>query len=451
MSSVFEKMMNDFSRQDGEILLETCMSFQPGETKKVPLRYRLIALGFVRRMSLEEVNEKLTGAGCEKLYARNFLEAGLIYAFSKKFSYEKWRELQKSCSDLAVLCDTEKTWFAGQNISCRELKEYVEENSTEEDQGLYTRKLTRYLEADIRKLSDDASQFRAFLTDNIHCFSGVREKARYYFCKYLNYYLADKTDRYLRALESGEGKEQALSELLVLKGISGLKRKNVTVKEAKEILGESSLSCGNLYDAFNYYFFEYVSSDWMEVLLDYYGGNILELPQTQKKRLVQSLRAYYPKWKNLGDDEILRMKWEKMQEKEEELDRIYALDGSNRGYQKNRSGEKSVRNYIKGMVDIDRTTLVCYLIFFGSELKVGKDQKVTIRRLNEILGECGFPLLREQDEFDHFVMEYMEQDNPVDYLMETVTQYAFANRNFFLYHMYQESVNNEAQFEKILK
>ena len=201
------------------------------------------------------------------------------------------------------------------------------------------------------------------MMDNIHSFSAVREKARYYFCKYLNYYIIEKIENYTQAIKCGEGKEQALSELLILKGISSLRRKNVTLDEAQDILKQASISCGNLYDAFNYYYFEYVSSDWMEVLLDYYGGNIMLLPQKQKQKLVQSLKAYYPKWKSLTDEEIIEKKWNEMQEKEAELDQIYALDSGSRGYQKNRSGEKSVRNYIKGKVDIDRTTLICYLIF----------------------------------------------------------------------------------------
>lgn len=451
MSSVFERMMNDFSQQDGEYLLEKCMSFNPGETKKIPLRYRLIALGFVRKMSLEELNEKLTEAGCEKLYARNFMEASLIFAFSKKMSYERWKELQHSCADVSISSEEQGKIFGGQNISCDELRNYVEQNSMSHEDGMMTRQLTRFLEEDIRNLSDDGELFRQFLTENVHSFSAVREKARYYFCKYLNYYITEKIERYLRAVSQGEGKEEALSELLVLKGISSLRRKNMTLEEARDLLEHASISCGNLYDAFNYYFFEYVSSDWMEVLLDYYGGNILLLPKEQKQKLVQSLRAYYPRWKHLSDEEIIEKKWQEMQKQEEELDRIYALDSTSRGYQKNRSGEKSVRNYIKGKVDIDRTTLICYLIFFGSEIQVEEDQMITLDRLNSILTECGFPRLRQKDEFDSFVMKYMEAEDPVDYLMESVTQYAFANRNFFLYHMYQESVSNEAQFEKLLK
>ena len=144
MSSVFERMMNDFSQQDGEFLLEKCMSFNPGETKKIPLRYRLIALGFVRKMSLEELNDKLTEAGCEKLYARNFMEASLIYAFSKKMSYEHWKELQKSCEDVSILSNENVKSFSGQNISCIELKEYVEQNSRKENEGMLTRQLTRF-------------------------------------------------------------------------------------------------------------------------------------------------------------------------------------------------------------------------------------------------------------------------------------------------------------------
>ena len=36
---------------------------------------------------------------------------------------------------------------------------------------------------------------------------------------------------------------------------------------------------------------------------------------------------------------------------------------------KNREGEKVVRKYIKGILDLDRTTLICFLLFLASDLK----------------------------------------------------------------------------------
>ena len=56
----------------------------------VPLCYRLIVLGFVKKMSPAELNEKLTEQGSPRLYSRNFWEATLIYAFLNGLSYENY-------------------------------------------------------------------------------------------------------------------------------------------------------------------------------------------------------------------------------------------------------------------------------------------------------------------------------------------------------------------------
>lgn len=450
MGTIFEQMITDFSRQNGENLLETCMRLNPKELKKVPVRYRIIALGFVKKMTLEELNHKLLVAGCERLYARNLMEAGLIYAFAKGLNYSQWKELQQICSACAELHGTKDLFFHGQNIKYSDLKAYVEENSDMKKQKLYTQRVTMLLEDGIRSLPNDQEQFRLFLLQNINQFSDVREKTRYYFCKYLYFYIGQKIDTYVEAVSTGAGVEQALSELLILKGITSLKRKKLSIDEIKSKLEDASISCGNLYDAFNYFYFDYVSSDWMDVLLDYYGGNILELPLEEKYELAKAIKLYHPKWKKLKDEEVILAKWKELQKEEELMDQAYSLDEGGRGYQKNRSGEKSVRNYIKGTVDIDRTTLICYLIFFGKDLHTESNLKITRRRLDQILKECGYGSLREEDELDCFIIRYLGADDPVDYLMESVTRYAFENRNFFLYHMYHASVNNEEQLKRIL-
>ena len=83
MASIFEKMIQDFRRKDMAQLLEECMKPDVKTAKKIPLRYRLIAIGFVSHMTLDELDSKLKENGCEQLYARNQVEARLIYAFLK--------------------------------------------------------------------------------------------------------------------------------------------------------------------------------------------------------------------------------------------------------------------------------------------------------------------------------------------------------------------------------
>ena len=123
----------------------------------------------------------------------------------------------------------------------------------------------------------------------------------------------------------------------------------------------------------------------------------------EKKKLAHGIRSYEKGWDRLSDEEVIIKKLQEKEELELQTDKEYALTNvaatsGERGYQKNRSGEKSVRNYIKGTVDIDRTTLVCYLLFLGQESLLHKERVITRERLDEILGQCGYGILREEDE-----------------------------------------------------
>lgn len=448
--SIFEKMMQDFEKENVTEMLENCMTFNPKKTKKIPLRYRLIAVGFLNKMSLEELNNTLKREGCEVLYARNYMEAGLIYAFLNHMSYSEWKNLQKKYSCLMENKVTNDRYFTNSSVTYEELEKYVKENSEACGDMLHTCKITKYLNNQLAETRGNEEKFRDFLIQNQDDFSRVREKTRYYFCKYLYYYTEQKTEDYLKARQHSFGVEQAASDLFILKSASKLRQKNLTEKEIINILHSSSISFGNIYDAFNFYYFDYVSSDWMEVLLEYYG-NPENIHPDARKELAKSLRNYEPKWQSKSDDEVIMEKYRALEERERELDAVYSLEGSTRGYQKNRSGEKSVRNYVKGILDIDRTTLICYLLFFGSALTDREEHAITGKRLNEILLECGFACLREEDDFDYFVTEYLNAEDPVDYLMESVTQYALQEKNFFLYHMYRNSVNNDETIRKLMK
>ncbi len=446
-TSIFEKIIQDFGNNDqGSALLDELMQFNAETTKNIPVRYRILALGFVKKMTHEEVNEKLLQAGCPQLYARSYWEASLIYAYTNQLSFDEWKNLEEHCSTAYEKISSD--FFKGNSITIRELKEYLDRNSSEEQASYATMHMTRSLEEAISKLNDD-EEFYKYITANINMFSMVREKTRFYFCKYLYLYLKGLIENYIENTGDEFGTDEDMDDIVVIKGITKLKRKKYSAEEKREFLYEQAISPKEIFDAFNYYFFEYISQDWLEVLLDYYG-NIENLPESQKTQLAQALRHYDQSLEGKSDDEVIEAQIEKMDKEEEELDEIYSREGSNRGYQRNRGGENTVRKMIKGNVDIDRTSLICFLIFFGSNTELSERNQINVKRLSTILHECGFNKLNEKDEFDTFIIEYLESDEPEDFLMEEVTKYAIQEQNFFLYQMYRGAVSYDEEFRKIL-
>ena len=100
-SSAFDILINELQQNaDVDTLLAESMTLDPHKVMRIPLRYRIIALGFVKHYSLTELNEKLLGAGCAQLYARSMREASLIYAFHNGMSYQQWRQLSAKCEAL---------------------------------------------------------------------------------------------------------------------------------------------------------------------------------------------------------------------------------------------------------------------------------------------------------------------------------------------------------------
>ena len=432
-------------------ILDECMKLDPRKTKKIPLRYRLIAVGFVSHMTLDELDRTLKENGCEQLYARNQIEATLIYAFLKGLSYQEWLKLRKICEEMNE--ERSDQWFNGSTVTYRELREYVRQNSDITEDELQTQKVTRKLRREIEK-STTEEEFLKFMEDNQEDFCVVREKARYYFCKYLCSYIEEKTEAYLAARKSGFGKEQALMELNVLKCVAVLRKKFKDDQEIREALLDCGISFGNIYDAFNYFYFEYVSADWMEILMDEYHGDISTMSREEIEFLSHAIRTYEKRWDKLSDEEVIRRKVQEMEAQEALKDRQYLRTESgeeqNCGYQKNRSGEKAVRNYIKGLTDLDRTTLICYLLFLGQESLENKDRIIEKDRLDQILLECGYAMLREDDDFDYFVIQYLQSDDRSGFLVESVTAAAREEKNFYLYHMYQGAVSENEKLKNLI-
>lgn len=447
--NLFEQMMQEIlSGTVGSQALEDCMSFQAEVVKTIPLRYRLMALGFLKGMSLEELNRKLEEQGCPRLYSRNFWEATLIYAFLHGLSYPQWKQVREECAGLFQESQG-GGYFPDSKITYGELERYVLENSQPDGAHMGTVMVTRRME---ERLADASSvgELKTFLASNLHSFSAVREKSRYYFCKYLYYYLNRRIERYFRACRRGLGEEEALSDLLALKVVTALRRrKTMPEAEKREKIRESALSCGEIFDEFNYFYFEYVSLDWVEILMEDYG-EVQAIPAAQKKRLAQLFRKKRPDWKTLEDSQVIQAKMQELEEAEEQRQQIYARDSKTRGYGRNRSGELAVYQYIRGTLDLERTTLICFLLFFASDGEMPPEHRLTVGRLDEILRQSGFSALQETSGLDRFVKEFLQSPYPKDVLMETVVEYARNQENSFLYHVYGNAVHYEEEIRRIM-
>ena len=194
MASTFEKMIQDFSKKDTTKLLEDCMKMDAKKMKKIPLRYRLIALGFVSHMSLEQLENKLKENDCEQLYARNFTETSLIYAFYNGLSYSQWVQLE-ALSRKKLIEEKKDLWFNDSIVTYGDLLKYIEANSEIRQKEIKTQKVTKRLKEQIKN-QESQEAFLAFMESNQQDFRIVREKTRYYFCKYLSYYIEEKIENY---------------------------------------------------------------------------------------------------------------------------------------------------------------------------------------------------------------------------------------------------------------
>lgn len=443
---VFNQMVNDMhSLEPTSDVLDACMSLSEAAIRHVPLRYRIIALGFVKGFTLDELNEKLVQNGCPRLYSRNFWEATLIFAFLNHHSYDQWRQLQSQCADLYGQLE-DSAWFRTSKITYAELERYVLENSEACGDLLATQRQTEYMERALSQTKGDIEGLRAFLTVNLRSFSAVRERTRYYFCKYLYYYLNRRIENYFDACRRGRGVEEALSELLALKVVTRLRR-NQRMPEAdkRALLQESAISCGEVFDSFNYFYFGYVSADWVQILMECYQ-RVEDIPARQKQSLASVFRKGRPEWKKLSDDEVIRLS---IAEAEAQEDEAYSTEGS-RGYGKNRAGEHALFKYIQGALDIDRTVLICFLLFFAADARMPDAHKLSVKRLDEILNRCGYPALDLESDFDWFATEFLESRHPMDFLDEVIVGYARQQENSFLYRIYGGSVHYEEELLRVM-
>lgn len=436
---------------------QAVLSCELGADVSLPRRMEILAEGFAHGLSSEEVNARLQAQDCETLYPRSFPEATLQYAYDHGLSVEQWRSLLDRCQ----VETGGKDPFPGGKITCKQLRAYVEGAS---EGGLETAYVTRFLAEGIGK-TRSMDELAAFLQENNDKFSGVREKARYYFCKYLYLYIQEKCENYyksceitrqmqqqygtaLKGEERGSREKFALEELCFLKPLTKLKREagrltpSMTPEEKRAYLEEASLTPGGIFDEFNYFYFGYVSAGWMEVLFELYGEFDC-WPDHTKMRIARSLGlcGSHPtegeRKKALAALEAMAQKEQTRQEEAEGA----RDDGEmlKKLYQRGRSGEDFFRDFILGKRDINRSTLLSFLLFVRARVHLGPSEAVTAARLNHILVNCGFSQLRPDKAFDRFCLQFLRTREPMELIEAEVEKQVTQGKDFYLYKVYREA------------
>ena len=208
-------------------------------------------------------------------------------------------------------------------------------------------------------------------------------------------------------LEKGErGREEkfALEELAFLKPLTKLKKdadkqkNNMSLEEKKEYLENTALTLG-----------------------------------------LCSQNPSSEEWKT-ASQKLFQME-EEQRKKEEAKDFVGGRNEGERkkAYQRGRSGEDFFREFITGGRDINRATLISFLLFVKVRVPLDDENKITMNRLNRILMNCGFSVLKPDQEFDRFVIRFLRSTEPLDVLEEEVEKQVIQGKNFYLYKVYRDS------------
>ena len=124
-----QELIRTAGSDGGSSLVDICLHGTQREISAVPLRLRLIALGFVKGLSPEEVNRRLLENGCPRLYARSYWEASVIFALRKGLTYARWKEMLVQCGELREKIVSNNRAFSDGTISLSDIRLYVGNNS----------------------------------------------------------------------------------------------------------------------------------------------------------------------------------------------------------------------------------------------------------------------------------------------------------------------------------
>lgn len=225
-----------------------------------PLRYRMIYKGFCNHWTLAELNDHLAEKGQEKLYARDLIEASLIYAFHRQLSYPEWKMLidklkisEKDGSYDSLLLNGYHGSYTAFPLA--RVRDYVKRSSLLTAGSEYTMQRTQTVEMGLQKQNTDHA-FSLYMCENIHSFCEGREKARYYLCKYFLLYLNTQIDYYQLDTISRKQK-QAIYKALPLSNISAMdpnRHTSLRPEEIERCLEKAKISSNKLFTLVNHFY-----------------------------------------------------------------------------------------------------------------------------------------------------------------------------------------------------
>lgn len=327
-----------------------------------PLRYRMIYKGFCDHWTLAQLNEHLLEKGQEKLYARDLIEASLIYAFHKQLSYPDWKLLISELKSLENTGSYDTLLLNGYHGSysafpLARIRNYVKQSSFLAAGNEYTIQRTRTVEIGLQKQNTDR-EFTLYMCENIYNFCEGREKARYYLCKYFLLYLNTQLDYYQLDTISRKQK-QAIYKALPLSNISAMDPNRHAALRPEEI------------------------------------ENCLEKAKISSNKLFSLLNHFYS-YALLAESDAEDPNWEE-----------YSL----------------IAKLLRGD-SISRNLLLLLLLFFGSEASIKDDAlHLDAYRMDLILTACRFsPLDAEKRSLDLMIVKALQSEDPkgviADFLYE---------------------------------
>lgn len=174
-------------------------------------RISILVNGIKNQRGLQYINSELTQAGLKEVYVRNFHELILYWCFKNnddnsayKVGSKEYESIKKECNmfketrkELMNTFDKNNT-FSGK-ITLRMLREYVQNNSKmSDDMELFTKSITFHMKEEINRI--DISHFGedelcdtiiglAQSGNNLMNLTSKCEKTRYYFVKYLQFFI----------------------------------------------------------------------------------------------------------------------------------------------------------------------------------------------------------------------------------------------------------------------
>ena len=449
------EMMNS---SDDTNLIDLCLSDAgTAVIASVPERYRLISLALNRNFSPAQLDALLEKKHHPKLYVRNYLESSIYYALQNKLTYEQWKSLRKEMDRIHIESQIIPDAFPGPSVTLNDIRRYVAANSALESGLPMTRfSVTKHLQNELNHLDSDSQSFLEFVADNADKFSEVRERTRYYFCKYLVYYLEERKRLFFDEFAKSRGEnstfrsdhlENAYKALSVFRIKTDIGRHSYTEEVLSDLIDQAPLTPYFIYAAYEDHYFGYVNTDWISIVLEIYGE---DLPVSLKRRVAKIIKNEHAAPAAADDDAVIRWKLEETEKEESRKDEA-AAKGSVRKPQSGRMGEAFIRDVIKGRRDLDRTTFIAFLLFFQKASAVPEPFGITGDRLDSILRSCGYQAMNDKDDLDLFFIDYLDAEDPYEFLTSEVESLAMSESNFYLYNSYVNSKSVNGQWQKVLE